>query len=330
MKKNSAKRVISILLVIVTILTVSCFSSVISSAASYNCTNERLQYYINKYEGAYWNSTYHGAYKCKGFADMMFNEIYGTGPIGGYNDGYHYYLPDHYGAVEVARTSKASYKDVYDMMHLAKSGNYVQWSRGYSQHSAIFISCDEKGFYLFDCNYIASNICGTHYVTYEKIAKTNYGISIYASVTDPLPVTWKSEKTTAEAEKTTKKVEKTTTKPTETTTIEETTAAQIAQTQTFDINDYDDTLKLGFFETYELELGDSVKSFKSSDSSVATVSDDGVISSVSAGSTVITAVFKDGTKLDFDVNVSHLSYKLIIDVLFSGFELHESIKNAVY
>lgn len=327
MEKNFAKRLASLFVIIAIIVSVSCVCSVTSTAASYNCTNERLQYFIDKYEGAYWNSSYHGAYKCKGFADMMFNEIYGTGPIGGYNDGYHYYLPDHYGAVEVARTSKASYQDVYDMMHLAKTGNYVQWSRGYSQHSAIFISCDEEGFYLFDCNYIASNTCGTHYVTYEKIARTNYGISIYASVKDPLPVKWKSE-----SEKKATKAETTTKKPVEeTTTAEETTTspAPVAKEQKINTNQ-DDKVRLGFFETYKLELDGAVKSYKSSDEKIATVSEDGTISAVSAGSAVVTAVLNDGTTLDFDVNVSHLSYKLIIDVLFSGFELHESIANAVY
>lgn len=325
MKKNFAKRLASLFVIIAIIVSVSCVCSVTSTAASYNCTNERLQYFIDKYEGAYWNSSYHGAYKCKGFADMMFNEIYGTGPIGGYNDGYHYYLPDHYGAVEVARTSKASYQDVYDMMHLAKSGNYVQWSRGYSQHSAIFISCDEEGFYLFDCNYIASNTCGTHYVTYEKIARTNYGISIYASVKEPLPVTWKSEKKTTKAETTTKKPVEETTTAAETTTA----PAPVVKEQKINTNQ-DDKVRLGFFETYKLELDGAVKSYKSSDEKIATVSEDGTISAVSAGSAVVTATLKDGTTLDFDVNVSHLSYKLIIDVLFSGFELHESIANAVY
>ncbi len=334
MKKINAKRVISLLISVSVIITIFCLNSVTSNAASYNCTNERMQYYINQYEGAYWNSSYHGAYKCKGFADMMFNEIYGTGPIGGYNDGYHYYLPDHYGATEVARTSKASYSDIYDMMHLAKSGNYIQWSRGYSQHSALFVSCDEEGFYVFDCNYISPNICGVHYITYSKIASTNYGISIYASVTDPLPVTWKSEKTTAKSETTTKKIEKeTASRQTEATTVETTvaettTVAEIIEPVVID-EKLEDALKLCFFETYSLDLGNGVEKYTSSDENIVTVSEDGVVSAVSAGSAVITALLKDGTSLDFDVNVSLLSYKTIIDVLFSDFGLHESIANAI-
>lgn len=185
--KTLIKRIMPVLLAIVTILTVASFNT--ASAKGYNCTNAKLQQLINEWEGVYWTGSFRTATTCKGFADMMFNELYGNGGVGAYNSGaYSYYVPTPRKATEIARLSSAGYKDFYNIMHKAASGDYIQWATAYSQHSSIFISCDENGFYVFDSNYVESYLCAVHYITYEYIADITYGVSLYRSTSSAATV----------------------------------------------------------------------------------------------------------------------------------------------
>ena len=185
--KTLIKRIMPVLLAIVTILTVASFNT--ASAKGYNCTNAKLQQLINEWEGVYWTGSFRTATTCKGFADMMFNELYGNGGVGAYNSGaYSYYVPTPRKATEIARLSSAGYKDFYNIMHKAASGDYIQWATAYSQHSSIFISCDENGFYVFDSNYVESYLCAVHYITYEYIADITYGVSLYRSTSSAAAV----------------------------------------------------------------------------------------------------------------------------------------------
>ena len=118
--KTLIKRIMPVLLAIVTILTVASFNT--ASAKGYNCTNAKLQQLINEWEGVYWTGSFRTAITCKGFADMMFNELYGNGGVGAYNSGaYSYYVPTPRKATEIARLSSAGYKDFYNIMHKAAS-----------------------------------------------------------------------------------------------------------------------------------------------------------------------------------------------------------------
>ena len=282
--KTLIKRIMPVLLAIVTILTVASFNT--ASAKGYNCTNAKLQQLINEWEGVYWTGSFRTATTCKGFADMMFNELYGNGGVGAYNSGaYSYYVPTPRKATEIARLSSAGYKDFYNIMHKAASGDYIQWATAYSQHSSIFISCDENGFYVFDSNYVESYLCAVHYITYEYIADITYGVSLYRSTSSA-------------------------------------SAAKKAVPKVIPYEFEEKNVTLSYMETYtpSVKGGKKTTSWTSSDDHVAVVSSDGVVEGVSGGTAVITAINSEGKSTQMTVTVEDTSVKRIIGVLLEGFK----------
>lgn len=291
--KTLIKRIMPVLLAIVTILTVASFNT--ASAKGYNCTNAKLQQLINEWEGVYWTGSFRTATTCKGFADMMFNELYGNGGVGAYNSGaYSYYVPTPRKATEIARLSSAGYKDFYNIMHKAASGDYIQWATAYSQHSSIFISCDENGFYVFDSNYVESYLCAVHYITYEYIADITYGVSLYRSTSSAAAVK--------------KEVKK--------------TVAKKAVPKVIPYEFEEKNVTLSYMETYtpSVKGGKKTTSWTSSDDHVAVVSSDGVVEGVSGGTAVITAINSEGKSTQMTVMVEDTSVKRIIGVLLEGFK----------
>ena len=287
--KTILKKIMPVLLAIVTILTFASFNT--ASAKGYNCTNAKLQQLINEWSGVYWTGSFRTAITCKGFADMMFNELYGNGGVGAYNSGaYSYYVPTPRKATEIAKLSSAGYNDFYRIMHKAASGDYIQWATAYSQHSSIFISCDENGFYVFDSNFVEPYLCAVHYITYEYITSITYGVSIYRSTSSEYAV--KHEKKKAVAKK------------------------------AIPYEFADKNVALSYMETFTptVKGGKKITSWTSSDDHVAVVSNDGVIEGVSGGTAVITAINSEGKSTQMTVTVEDTSVKRIIGVLLEGFK----------
>lgn len=286
--KTVLKRIMPVLLAIVTILTIVSFNS--ASAKGYNCTSAKLQQLINEWDGVYWTGSFRTATTCKGFADMMFNELYGNGGVGAYNSGaYSYYVPTPRKATEIARLSSAGYRDFYNIMHKAASGDYIQWATAYSQHSSIFISCDENGFYVFDSNFVEPYLCTVHYITYEYITSVTYGVSLYRS-------------TSSEHAKKKKPV--------------------VKKVKTVPYEFAEKNVTLSYMETYTPTVngGKKITSWTSSDDHVAVVSNSGVIEGVSGGTAVITAINSEGKSTQMTVTVEDTSVKRIIGVLLEGFK----------
>lgn len=291
--KSIFKRIMPVLLAIVTVLTFASFGT--ASAKGYNCTSAKLQQLIDEWSGVYWTGSFRTATTCKGFADMMFNELYGNGGVGAYNSGaYSYYVPTPRKATEIAKLSSAGYKDFYNIMHKAASGDYIQWATAYSQHSSIFISCDENGFYVFDSNYVEPYLCTVHYITYEYISDVTYGVSLYRSTSSAAAV-----KTTAKK-----------------------TVAKKAVPKVIPYEFAEKNVSLSYMETYTptLKGGKKTTSWTSSNDHVAVVSNDGVIEGVSGGTAVITAINSEGKSTQMTVTVEDTSVKRIIGVLLEGFK----------
>lgn len=291
------KKILTVAIIAITlisVLSVSSFGATMSKRSDYDCTSEKLQSIIDKYSGTYWNGNFGGATKCKGFADKIFNELYGNGGVGRYNQsGNHYYIPNPVKAVEVGRYNrKANVKELASLMEKANSGDYIQWSRGYSQHSAIFVSCDDNGMYIFDCNYISPNRCGVHYVTYSKLAAKNVGISVYNSVDSETPFMPKAPEP----------------KPIKFNVIEE-------------------SVELEYNETCVLKtVGDKkVANWSSSDTSVAIVTDDGKVLGVGNGTAVIFATDEAGAIDACNINVHYSEHKVLMDNVLSGFAYNEDL-----
>lgn len=286
--KTVLKRIMPVLLAIVTILTIASFNS--ASAKGYNCTSAKLQQLINEWDGVYWTGSFRTATTCKGFADMMFNELYGNGGVGAYNSGaYSYYVPTPRKATEIARLSSAGYRDFYNIMHKAASGDYIQWATAYSQHSSIFISCDENGFYVFDSNFVEPYLCTVHYITYEYITSVTYGVSLYRSTSSEHAIKKKPV---------------------------------VKKVKTVPYEFAEKNVTLSYMETYTPTVngGKKITSWTSSDDHVAVVSNSGVVEGVSGGTAVITAINSEGKSTQMTVTVEDTSVKRIIGVLLEGFK----------
>ena len=289
MKKIISKTV-TVLLAITLTFTVASYSK--ASAKDYTCTSPKLQQLINEWSGVYWTGSFRTATTCKGFADMMFNELYGNGGVGAYNSGaYSYYVPTPRAATEIARLSSAGYQDFYNIMHKAASGDYIQWATAYSQHSSIFLSCDENGFYVFDSNYVEPYLCTVHYITYDYISSVTYGVSLYRSTSSEAYVA--------------KKVEKKKEAP-----------------KVIPFEFAEKKVELTYMETYNPTVngGKKITSWTSSNDNVAVVSNEGVIEGVSGGTAIITAINSDGKSTQMTVEVEDTSVKRIIGVLLDGFK----------
>ena len=289
MKKIISKTV-TVLLAITLTFTVASYSK--ASAKEYTCTSPKLQQLIDEWSGVYWTGSFRSATTCKGFADMMFNELYGNGGVGAYNSGaYSYYVPTPRAAVEIARLSSAGYQDFYNIMHKAASGDYIQWATAYSQHSSIFLSCDENGFYVFDSNYVEPYLCTVHYITYDYISSVTYGVSLYRSTSSEAYVT--------------KKVEK---------------KKEAPKVIPFEFTEK--KVELTYMETYNPTVngGKKITNWTSSNDNVAVVSNEGVIEGVSGGTAIITAINSDGKSTQMTVEVEDTSVKRIIGVLLDGFK----------
>lgn len=287
--KTIFKKIMPVLLAIVTVLTFASFNT--ASAKSYNCTSAKLQQLINEWSGVYWTGTFRTATTCKGFADMMFNELYGNGGVGAYNSGaYSYYVPTPRKATEIAKLSSAGYKDFYNIMHKAASGDYIQWATAYSQHSSIFISCDENGFYVFDSNFVEPYLCTVHYITYEYITDVTYGVSIYRSTSSAATVKPQVKKTVAK--------------------------------KAIPYEFSEKNVSLSYMETHTptVKGGKKVTSWTSSNDHVAVVSNNGVIEGVSGGTAIITAINSEGKSTQMTVTVADTSTKRILGVLLEGFK----------
>ncbi len=290
--KKLIKKLVPFLMAVTLIFTIAAVDKV--NAKDYNCTNPKLQQLINEWDGVYWTGSFRSATTCKGFADMMFNELYGNGGVGAYNSGaYSYYVPSPRAAVEIARLSSAGYSDFYNIMHKAVSGDYIQWATAYSQHSSIFLSCDENGFYVFDSNYVEPYLCTVHYITYEYITDVTYGVSLYRSTSS-----------SAYKKATAKK------------------AAKKKKAKIIPFEFTEKSVELSYMETYEASLtgGKKVVSWTSSDDHVAVVSNTGMIEGVSGGTAVITAINSEGKSTQMTVKVKDTSVKRVIDVLLEGFK----------
>lgn len=307
MIKLSGKKLISVIFILAIMISafpLSKIGNVSANASSYECTSAKLQTLINEYTGTYWNGSYNGAYKCKGFADMMFNAMYGTGGVGRYNSGScHYYVPEPRAAVEIARDSSATRGEIYDMMHKANSGDYIQWSRGYSQHSAIFVSCDENGFYIFDCNYISPNKCGVHYVTYDKLATKNHGVSIYSSKFSEAKIAERAAEEDAQR-----------------------VAKEKAAPFAFKITNY--TLTFEETVTPKFYGNNEIVQWDTSDNGVAVVDGKGKITAIGSGTATITVININGETSECTVTVECSNYKHVFEGFLNGFEVSPQISKA--
>lgn len=184
------RRITGILLVLTMILTMLPAFSVPASAAQYTQPEieEKLEKLIEKYEGTTWNDSYQGAIQCKGFADMIFDELFGTGGPGPYHASAYYYLPSPHAcyALGVMAPGYSASKEedverIQQLLSQAAPGDYIQMHRTGKDygHTMIVISVDATGLTVMDCNFVGTNLVGVSHRSWYFMALYTDGISLY-------------------------------------------------------------------------------------------------------------------------------------------------------
>lgn len=181
---NMKKRWIAALVLLAMLL--SCFATVSFADTTYRQEDveREIQELMAKYCGTYWRGNYLGAIQCKGFADMVFNELYGTRGPGPYS-GSKYELPEAESRscqeLGVLSPSKSNYSSLKALLSQALPGDYVQCVRYTgTQHSMIVVERTNEGITFFDCNLKGSLLCASYTYTWEEVATyLTRGISLY-------------------------------------------------------------------------------------------------------------------------------------------------------
>lgn len=178
------KRLSAIVLVIA--LCFSCFGSVCSAAAQYRQEDAEveLRELMEEYCGSYWYSSFQGASQCKGFADLVFDALFGTGGTGQYSNS-RYTLPDATSrsctCLGILSPSESDYDSLKALLSQALPGDYVQCVRYTgTQHSMIVLETSDTGITFFDCNLKGSYLCASYTYTWDDVSDyLTRGISLY-------------------------------------------------------------------------------------------------------------------------------------------------------
>ena len=155
---------------------------------------------MNTYVGTYWtkdgkpssnyqDSKYYYGWQCKGFANYVFNEIFGKGNIGSY-DGNKYYIPNPQGAYEIGRIwnfSQNATGVVSELLKKGMPGDFIQVRRRGKDdgHSMIVVSVNNDGIKVFDCN--SDGKCGvrSYDISWSSFTSKNIGLSLYHATNYP-------------------------------------------------------------------------------------------------------------------------------------------------
>ncbi len=164
----------------------SCLSPACLANESYSqeAVERELQTLMAKYCGTYWRDNFLGAIQCKGFADMVFHELYGTRGPGPYSDS-KYELPEAEGRscieLGVLSPAESNYGSLKALLSQALPGDYVQCVRSTgTQHSMIVVETSSYGITFFDCNLRGSLLCASYTYTWEEVSTyLTRGISLY-------------------------------------------------------------------------------------------------------------------------------------------------------
>ena len=167
------------------------FATVLTTAVKSEAATS-LNALINKYVGTTWkDSNYKYAKQCKGFAGYIWYQMYGVQNIGPY-DANKYYIPKVSGGYEIGRLNfnQMTQAAATSLLKKGQAGDFIQVRRrGKSYgHSMIYVSQDNKGIVVFDCNSDGKNGIKKYHITWSNFYKKNSAMSIYRASNQP-PVT---------------------------------------------------------------------------------------------------------------------------------------------
>ena len=105
--------------------------------------------------GQTWNADWGGAIQCFGFARMVFYQLFGCNMPARYDASarYKYRSTDNVNLVGQLAGTNVTVNNVKSLLQQGKVGDVIQASgTAYGQHTMIFVSADEKGVTVYDCN----------------------------------------------------------------------------------------------------------------------------------------------------------------------------------
>ena len=165
-----SKRIVAMLLCV--IMLTGSFGTNVSAAKTVTQTQveDQLTNLIAQYEGAPYVDSFNGATQCKGFADMIYDTLFGVGSIGNYPSAI-YYLNLNYGVntQEVGRIepgytlTQEGVAEVKALLSQALPGDYIQMERPGYGHSMIVVDTSDTGITVLHANW-SKILVGEKYV----------------------------------------------------------------------------------------------------------------------------------------------------------------------
>lgn len=149
---------------------------------------QEMEILAEQYVGQSFTGDFNGATQCKGFADMLYDQLFHVGTIG-------YYEAGEYGRLVLASSSnteevgyltdyEADVKAEAKMLTLfskAVPGDYIQMERrdkGYG-HSMIVLSVNPEGVWVLHSNWDVPNLNKLDFFSWSKLAQSSESISLY-------------------------------------------------------------------------------------------------------------------------------------------------------
>ena len=189
-----SKRIVAMLLCV--IMLTGSFGTNVSAAKTVTQTQveDQLTNLIAQYEGAPYVDSFNGATQCKGFADMIYDTLFGVGSIGNYPREIYHYLNLNYGVNtrEVGRIepgytlTREGVAKVKALLSQALPGDYIQMGRPGYGHSMIVVDTSDTGITVLHANWSKILVGGKEVpqitvttFTWESLANKSSGISLY-------------------------------------------------------------------------------------------------------------------------------------------------------
>lgn len=177
------KRLKKIILCLLVANIVALFGVVISaSAITTSEVSAKLSALMKQYVGTTWNGYYYGS-QCKGFANLIFKEIFGVQHIGPYDESTKYYIASPNGAYEVGRLgfSDMTQNNAMNLLKKGAPGDFIQVRRRNKTygHSMILVNTNDTGIKVFDCNSDGKNGVKSYDITWATFYSQNSAMSLY-------------------------------------------------------------------------------------------------------------------------------------------------------
>ena len=196
---NKNKIFIALVFVLTLVVSSVSFSPSVANAESMHVPDGvNITHYVNilnlykKTNGFLEGTRYTGQYQCRGFANKVYNKLFGLSGVSGYT-GDNYGATNYPGSHIVGQLKNFGANDANAMKNLfleVKPGSIVQMGRrgklnstktAAAPHTAIFfyVPSNESGCYFYEANTDGKNTIKVNFYTWAQLAQKNQGFTIY-------------------------------------------------------------------------------------------------------------------------------------------------------